>query len=441
MQEKQNNKMRVNWTISRPPCTPEKWFKWQQEFSRTEEILSFAFARQLSRTVGWDLEEISCEKRESYREAAAMYKRGIAVLGEDVREESGSYPVAFCSSVHECFALLPAGFDEGPLVIDSKVAEVMFSGEFPRALVMQAGEDHKSIATVGAIRSYLGQFAQDKPLVIMGGGIVADCASFAAHLEQRRFIFVPTTLLAMVDACVGGKTGVNFPPFGKNLVGAFAFPHQVMVCSEFLRTLSSRELRGGGAECLKHGFLAHDMHLVTRVADGVRAGDWRRFAALLPRLVHIKAQVVERDPGETGVRAVLNLGHTLAHALEAISQETRADNCCISHGEAVGVGLLYALQLSRRHGNLSQERLAGYVDALRRSGCLLPRKELEVYLGYELEDSALWDKVRTYSRQDKKNLSDKVRWVVLDESAEFGARCVELAEDDFSSFVEVYDKA
>ncbi len=204
------------------------------------------------------------------------------------------------------------------------------------------GEANKSLTTVEHVtRAFAGAgLTRDDVIVGVGGGMVTDVAGFAASIWHRGIavVHVATTLLAMVDAAVGGKTGVNLPE-GKNLVGAFWQPHGVLCDLDALDTLPLRERRSGDGEMAKYHFLAGDdldaMALDERIA----------------RCVEIKASFVAGDEREGSDRALLNYGHTLAHALEI------ATSHALTHGEAVGIGLVYAAELAASLGRIDRSRV------------------------------------------------------------------------------------
>jgi 3-dehydroquinate synthase len=189
-------------------------------------------------------------------------------------------------------------------------------------------------------------FDRGAAVVALGGGVVGDLAGFcaASFLRGVALYQIPTTLLAMVDASVGGKTGINLPE-GKNLVGAFWQPSGVIADVETLRSLDPSVMRQGAVEAYKHGLLA-DPSLWREVGAGAFSVEAtsERLARLVAAAVRVKADVVASDTFERGVRAHLNLGHTLAHALETASHHG------LAHGEAVGYGLLYAAHLARARG-------------------------------------------------------------------------------------------
>jgi 5-deoxy-5-amino-3-dehydroquinate synthase len=199
------------------------------------------------------------------------------------------------------------------------------------------GEEHKTLATVGELCRSFAQagITRADVVVAVGGGMVTDVAGFAAASYHRGIpvVHVPTSLLGMVDAAIGGKTGVNLPE-GKNLVGAFWQPSGVICDLDALATLPEREVRCGNGEMAKYHFLTGDDLAAMPLEDRVA------------RCVEIKAEVVASDEREGGRRAILNYGHTLAHALEIASDHR------IAHGEAVAIGLVFAARLAERLGRI-----------------------------------------------------------------------------------------
>ncbi|MEO1237188.1 MAG: 3-dehydroquinate synthase [Planctomycetota bacterium] len=217
--------------------------------------------------------------------------------------------------------------------------------------VIPVGEKKKNLGTVRTLYDLLleNRFERGHPIVTLGGGICGDVAGFAAatYLRGVPFVQCPTSLLAMVDASVGGKTGVNVPQ-GKNLIGAFHQPSRVVIDTDVLTTLPERELRCGLAECLKHGVIrdAALFDWIAGHAEGILTLQPETLVELVERNVRIKAAVVVADEREAGERAHLNLGHTFAHAIEATSKF----GTTYKHGEAVSLGMVAAANfaLNRR---------------------------------------------------------------------------------------------
>lgn len=235
-------------------------------------------------------------------------------------------------------------------------------------LVLPAGEDVKSLATASRVLDWLlaGRLPRDGLIVALGGGVMGDLAGFVASIYQRGvdFIQVPTTLLAQVDSSVGGKTGVNHPR-GKNLIGAFHQPRAVVADADTLRTLPPRELAAGLAEVIKYGMLgdARFFGWLERAMPQLLALDPATVARAVEHCCRMKADVVAQDEHEGGVRALLNLGHTFGHAIEA---HVRYRGWL--HGEAVAVGLCMAADLSRRLGWISARDAARCEALVRAAG-------------------------------------------------------------------------
>jgi 3-dehydroquinate synthase len=233
-------------------------------------------------------------------------------------------------------------------------------------------ESAKNLRSVEEItRSLCRAGADRRSLVIaVGGGVVGDVAGFAAasFLRGVKLVHVPTTLVSQVDSSIGGKTGVNLPE-GKNLVGSFYPPQLVLTDPELLRTLSDREFRGGLAEVIKHAIIADAemFAILEKDMDKVLRRDRRTLGFLVTRNVGIKARVVSRDERESGLREILNFGHTFAHALESVTKYRR-----YQHGEAVAWGMMAAAFLGHELGLTRADDVSRIVALIRRLGPLPP---------------------------------------------------------------------
>jgi 3-dehydroquinate synthase len=237
-----------------------------------------------------------------------------------------------------------------------------------QCLVLPAGEGQKTFDSAGRVLDWLleSRLSRDGLVVALGGGVIGDLAGFAAAICQRGidFLQLPTTLLAQVDSSVGGKTGVNHAR-GKNLIGAFHQPRAVVADLDTLRTLPRRELLAGVAEVIKYGLLgdADFFAWLEDHLDALLALQPEATATAVEKCCAMKARIVAIDERESGPRALLNLGHTFAHAIE-----THAGYEGWLHGEAVGVGLRLAADLSHRLGWLSADDAARCARLLRRAG-------------------------------------------------------------------------
>ncbi len=295
------------------------------------------------------------------------------------------------------------------LVTDSNVAphylsrvSAMLGLNADQVRVVPAGESTKTWDTAGSIQDWLLQtrLPRDGVLIALGGGVIGDLVGFCAAIYQRGidFVQVPTTLLAQVDSSVGGKTGVNHA-LGKNMIGAFHQPLMVLADTDALGTLPPRELRAGVAEVIKYGMLGDRGFfewLETNI-DPLLALDPAATAYAIRRSCEMKAEIVAKDEREGGIRALLNLGHTFAHAIETFTGYTQW-----LHGEAVATGLCMAADMSARSGWISR------ADA-ERCSALVARSGLPVALPARMQSE---DFVRLMAL-DKKVASGQLRLILL----------------------------
>ncbi|MCX7513797.1 3-dehydroquinate synthase [Frateuria sp. STR12] len=269
------------------------------------------------------------------------------------------------------------------------------------SFLLEDGEAHKTFANVGRALQALATLGatRDACVIALGGGVVGDLAGFAAACWMRGidFIQVPTTLLAMVDSSVGGKTGVNLPA-GKNLAGAFHQPLAVVADIDTLATLPDREYRAGLAEVAKGAAIGDADFFVwlEAHADALVARDTGAVVEAIARKVRYKAGVVARDETEQGERALLNLGHTFGHALETAGHYTK-----LLHGEAVAIGMVLAARLSERLGMSNAPDTARLQRLLERLG--LP---IAVPAGSDAKQ------LLALMRLDKKNTADTLRLIL-----------------------------
>jgi 3-dehydroquinate synthase len=238
--------------------------------------------------------------------------------------------------------------------------------------LMNDAESAKNLRTVEEVSRSLVKSGADRRalLVAVGGGVVGDVVGYvaASYLRGVALVHVPTTVVAQVDSSIGGKTGVNLPE-GKNLVGAFYPPRLVLTDADLLRTLPDREFRGGLAEIVKHSVIA-DASMFSFLEENMPKllrRDRAVLEYLIPRNVQIKARVVSRDERESGLREILNFGHTFAHALESITKYRR-----YQHGEAVAWGMMAAALLGHEAGITRADDVSRIVALVRRLGPLPP---------------------------------------------------------------------
>jgi 3-dehydroquinate synthase len=270
------------------------------------------------------------------------------------------------------------------------------------------GEAHKSLEWTQRAYDALagGGFTRRGVIVAVGGGVVGDWAGFVAATWMRGvdFIQIPTTLLAMVDSSVGGKTGVNHPR-AKNLIGAFHQPRQVLIDVECLRTLPLRELRAGLAEVIKYGVIA-DAEFFAWLEEHIEAAlqlDMEVLEHIITRSVEIKAEVVgedERESDASGRRATLNYGHTVGHAIEATTEYGK-----YLHGEAIAIGMQVAARLALQQGTIAQEEGEAL---LQRQTRLFERAGLPTTMPPESTFEALWAAMAL----DKKSRGNQVNFIL-----------------------------
>lgn len=287
------------------------------------------------------------------------------------------------------------------LYLDALQASLELSGVKVISIVLADGEEHKNWQTLNQVFDELlaQRCERSTVLIALGGGVVGDITGFAAatYLRGVPYIQVPTTLLAQVDSSVGGKTGINHP-LGKNMIGAFYQPRLVLADTKTLDTLPDRELSAGLAEVIKYGLIrdAHFFDWLEASMERLVARDAEALTFVIRRSCEIKAEIVERDERETGVRALLNLGHTFGHAIEAGMGYGKW-----LHGEAVAAGMVIAAELSARLGFISN-------GAVERVKAILRKARLPV------EAPAMGvERYLQFMSADKKVLAGKMRFVLL----------------------------
>lgn len=332
-----------------------------------------------------------------------------------------SYPIHIGKGLSFASVLEGQPGDRVLIVSDSHVdaihgqtvcAQLEGRGMTCRRAVVPAGEETKSLKWVEYLYEQAASAGLDRNAIVvaLGGGMVGDLAGFVAatYLRGVRFVQIPTSLLALVDSSVGGKTGVNLPQ-GKNLVGAFYQPIEVDADLDLLKTLPQREYVSGLAEVVKYGVIwdAPFFHLLEKHQAALLARDPVLLESVIARCCEIKAEVVAMDEREIGPRAILNFGHTLGHALEKAGGYGRW-----LHGEAVAMGMHYAAHLS-----VKVEGFAS-ADAARVSALL---QALRLPIRPEGEAVPAWVVLREAMQSDKKTVAKRPRFVL---SRKLGAAVV-----------------
>jgi len=271
----------------------------------------------------------------------------------------------------------------------------------PLSFIIPDGEQYKSLEWFEKISAFLLQnnCGRDTCLIALGGGVVGDLTGFVAACYQRGvpFIQIPTTLLSQVDSSVGGKTAVNHP-LGKNMIGAFYQPQAVFIDTQSLHTLPKREFAAGMAEVIKYG-LIYDTELFTYLEQNVENLQQLNETCLqhiIYRCCEIKALIVAEDEKEQGLRALLNLGHTFGHAIEAQMGYGKW-----LHGEAVAMGMVLASQLANTRGDLTQQDVARIVDVIK-----------QYNLPTEVPADMTSEQFLLHMRKDKKNKKGTIRFIL-----------------------------
>ncbi|MEL6159229.1 MAG: 3-dehydroquinate synthase [Cyanobacteria bacterium J06627_32] len=273
--------------------------------------------------------------------------------------------------------------------------------------ILPAGEQHKTMASIAKIHdvAYENRLERSSAMVALGGGVIGDMTGFAASTWLRGIavIQVPTSLLAMVDASMGGKTGVNHPK-GKNLIGAFHQPKLVLIDPQVLETLPVREFRAGISEVIKYGVI-WDEPLFEKLEAADRLDAFEQVSddllqAMLQHSCQAKADVVSQDVKEAGIRAILNYGHTVGHAVESLT-----GYCEINHGEAVAIGMVAAAKIAEA---LDHSVSRWDIEASHRQQTLLEKTQLPTQLPINIDI----DDILVALKSDKKVKDGKVRFVM-----------------------------
>jgi len=270
-----------------------------------------------------------------------------------------------------------------------------------RMITIGATDENKTLHSLSEVWSALqqGGATRHSLLICLGGGMITDLGGFAASTFKRgiAYVNIPTTLLSMVDASVGGKTGINFGGL-KNEVGVFSIPRKTLIDTEFLRTLDYRNICSGYAEMLKHGLISDEAHWAELLRFDLDEVDYEQLGQMIATSVAVKERIVEADPTERGIRKALNLGHTAGHALESLAL---AEGRTVLHGYAVAWGLVCELYLSAKRLSFPKDKLQQTIQFIRQ------------YYGVFTFDCTEYDRLYGFMKHDKKNLADHVNFTLL----------------------------
>lgn len=292
-------------------------------------------------------------------------------------------------------------------------------------LEIEAGEELKNIETATQLWEILAEYETDRKALIinLGGGVVTDMGGFVASTYKRgiSFVNIPTSLLGMCDASIGGKTGIDLK-FLKNIVGTFALPKQIFVYPDFLKTLSFKELRSGFAEMLKHGLIADASHWNSLIAIETLTAE--SIAPYIETSMKIKQKVVDEDFREQNIRKILNFGHTIGHAIESLCLQ--AGNL-IPHGEAVAAGMICETHLAFLEGLLGKEVSDTVISKIRQ---FYPDLDLLSFQN---------DEIMKLMLNDKKNEDGKINFSLIDKigSCRYDYRC---SPENIRASIDFYKK-
>ena len=268
-------------------------------------------------------------------------------------------------------------------------------------ITIGAGDIHKTLETLASVWQVLSDKGATRHslLINLGGGMITDLGGFAAATFKRGFSYinVPTTLLAMVDASVGGKTGINFNGL-KNEVGVFAPANSVLIETEFLRSLDTQNFFSGYAEMLKHGLISNTAHWTELLNFNTESIDYSYLKQLVGQSVQVKENIVEQDPFEHGIRKALNLGHTVGHAFESLAL---AENRPVLHGYAVAWGIVCELYLSHLKAGFPKEKMRQTIQFIKEN------------YGIFAFDCKQYEQLYAFMLHDKKNKAGVINFTLL----------------------------
>ena len=307
--------------------------------------------------------------------------------------------ISYLDSVEELNSYLNKDISKSSSIIfvDSNVSSEYKFDENMNIHEILVNEETKNIKTVEKIWEIMhsNSVTRSTNVICIGGGVLCDVVGFATSTYKRgaNLVFIPTTLLAMVDASHGGKNGIN-NNYGKKQIGTFYLPNEVLVCVEFLNSLNKEEINTGLIEVIKAGFIGNDKILELVYGDGSIYSD----RSLLQLAIDVKTKITREDLQESNTRMYLNFGHTIGHLIESDS------NYQISHGQAVGIGILIALEISEKEYNLDQSYRKNYMTFLNKAG-------LKSHYKFQKTRSELI----TILSNDKKVNNEKIIFVLLEE--------------------------
>ncbi|MFK5957897.1 MAG: 3-dehydroquinate synthase [Lutibacter sp.] len=327
-------------------------------------------------------------------------------FNEDAYKKLNKYILDFKPSI--IFILVDENTNENCLPILLQNLETSISFEI---IEIEAGEKYKNLDTCTGVWNALTELGADRKslLINLGGGVITDLGGFVASTFKRgiAFINIPTTLLSMVDASVGGKTGIDLGVL-KNQIGLFSDPEMVVIDSQYLKTVTQRELRSGLAEIIKYG-ITYDIEVWNKSID-VKDLNINSLISLIYRSIEIKNEVVTKDPKEVGIRKVLNFGHTLGHAIESyfLKSESKEN---LTHGEAIAIGMVTEAYISEKLFSFPSKEVENIKKSI-----------LDIFGKVNIE-ALDYQAIIELLIHDKKNVAGQVNFVLLTNFEEFKLDC------------------
>ncbi len=343
-----------------------------------------------------------------------------------VRLKSGSYSITWLRDIERTFVQVHKRVGKRPCFLITnetlyRLYKVQITSQFleRNTLIIPEGENQKKLTTINFLVDKLSSLGADREsiLIAFGGGVVGDITGFLASVYMRgvSYLQIPTTLLAMVDSSVGGKTGVNSDS-GKNMIGTFYQPESVWMCVDFLKTLPDRELRCGLAEAVKSALIKNKKFysFFSKNARLIAARDLSVLHRISYESVSIKKWVVQKDEKERNLRSILNLGHTLAHSLEKYF-----DYQHISHGEAVSIGICFAAFYSYRKNLISKNQWEKIQELLNKLNLPTKLGDIQQEKKSKMKKMPTVKKLVEFMKNDKKNQRGFIYFVFLNKIGKY----------------------
>lgn len=327
----------------------------------------------------------------------------------DIRTSSGEYPIILGKNIISQLKEYISNYDKILLLSNEDIGNIYFKrvlqelkDERVRVFTIPEGESFKNLETLSTIYDYMAKenFSRKSLIISLGGGVVCDIGGFvgATYMRGIDFIQIPTSLLAQVDASIGGKTGVD-TQYGKNLIGAFKQPKAVFIDVSFLSTLPKEQFSSGMAEVIKHSLIIEDkeyFELLKVKREKIISLDSDNLIEMIAKSCDIKREIVERDEFEKGDRALLNLGHTYGHSIEKLFNFKG-----MTHGEGVAKGIIFELELSKILNEIDEDRIEEIKD---------------IFKSYGLDPNPIYypeEVILEIMKKDKKNSFDKINFILF----------------------------